>query len=238
MTVPMLVAALFLSLLVGCNSPTRPDPAPRSQSTTTPPGPVEPTPSVPVIPRPPGPVVPAPPVPAPPLPAPPLPAPPLPAPPLPAPPVPSPPVPGPPGLAGNYTVTLTAANCTSNFPSEFVSRSYRSHLDLSATSAVLEIFQIDGGTMVNPAFRGTFAAPDQLTLTSYLGNDQYEGLFEQVTPTNLVSVLVDEMRVTASPLGMSGTFAGAFLLYSGRQGHWPEVVAKCLSTQHTVNLTR
>ncbi len=92
--------------------------------------------------------------------------------------------------------------------------------------------------MVDPVLRGTFAPPDRMTLTSYLGNDQYEGLFEQVTPTNLVSILVDEMRVTVSPQGISGTFDGAFLLYLGKQGNWPHVVARCLSTQHTVNLIR
>ena len=152
-------------------------------------------------------------------------------------PTPPPPI-GSPDFAGNYTITLTAANCDSSFPAEFVSRRYRSRLDLTATDVALEIFQMDGGTMVNPVLRGTFAPPDRMTLTSYLGNDQYEGLFEQVTPTNLVSILVDEMRVTVSPQGISGTFDGAFLLYLGKQGNWPHVVARCLSTQHTINLMR
>jgi hypothetical protein len=97
---------------------------------------------------------------------------------------------------------------------------------------------MDGGTMFNPVLRGTFLPPDRMVLTGYGGNDAYEGLFEQVSPTNLVSILVDEMRVTASSSGISGTFEGAFLLYSGSQGNWPKVVARCFSTQHTVNLTR
>jgi hypothetical protein len=144
----------------------------------------------------------------------------------------------PPDLAGNYTIALTAANCDSNFPAEFASRSYRSRLDLTGTAVALEIFQMDAGVTVNPVLRGTFAPPDRMTLTGYLGNEQWVGLFQQVTPTNLVSILVDEMRVTVSPLGMSGTFEGSFFLYEGRQGSWPKIAARCYSTQHTVNLIR
>jgi hypothetical protein len=105
-------------------------------------------------------------------------------------------------------------------------------------AVALEIFQMDAGVTINPVLRGTFAPPDRMTLTSYFGNEQWAGWFEQVTPTNLVSILVDEMRVTVSPLGISGTFDGAFLLYLGRQGNWPSIVARCSSTQHTVTLMR
>ena len=115
-------------------------------------------------------------------------------------------------------MTLSAADCNANFPAEFASRRYPSRLNLTGTSAVLEIFQIDGGATTHPVMRGTFAAPDRMTLTSYLGNDQYENLFEQVSPTNLVAILADEMRLTVSLTGWVGTFEGAFLLYSGRQG--------------------
>lgn len=167
-----------------------------------------------------------------------LPGSPVPPPPAPTPPAPTVPAPPAPDLAGNYTVTLSAAECSSTFPADFASRRYPSQLHLTGTSAVLEIFQIDGGASFNPSMRGTFAAPDRMTLTSYLGNDQYENLFEQVSPTNLVAILADEMRLTVSPTGWVGTFEGAFLLYSGRQGHWPSVVALCRSTRHTVSLTR
>ena len=114
-----------------------------------------------------------------------------------------------------------------------MSRSYRSRLDLTGTAVALEILHNNGGLTRNPVWRGTFAPPDRMTLTGYVGNDAYEAVGEQVTPTYLVGILVDEMRVTVSPQEISGTFEGAFWLYVG-----PSVVAGCFSTQHTVKLIR
>ena len=193
MRILRLAPVLFLGIVVGCGSPTRPAGVLPHSSTTTPI-----VSSVPVDPI----------------------------------------VPAIGDLACNYRIKLTAANCDLNFPSQFASRTYRSRVAQTTTGVALEVFQMDGGATVDPVLRGAFAPPDRMSLTSYLGNEQWEGLFEQVSPTNLVSILVDEMSVTVSPQGMSGTFEGAFLLYLGSAGSWPHVVAQCLSEEHTVHLMR
>ena len=56
--------------------------------------------------------------------------------------------------------------------------------------------------------------------------------------SNLLSILVDEMRLSLSPDGLSGTFAGSFLLYEGSDNNWPSISNACFSESHSVRLTR
>jgi hypothetical protein len=88
------------------------------------------------------------------------------------------------------------------------------------------------------ALWGQIQPDNSVTLTNYYGNEQWDAIFEQVSPTNLLSILVDEMRLSLSPDGLSGTFAGSFFLYEGTENHWPTISHACSSLSHSVTLTR
>jgi hypothetical protein len=82
---------------------------------------------------------------------------------------------------------------------------------------------------------GRVLPPDRLTLTGYLGADQWEPITERVSEGERLSIYVDEMVLTASPQGISGTFLGQFALYAGGTSY---VLASCWSQNHGAVLTR
>ena len=55
--------------------------------------------------------------------------------------------------------------------------------------------------------------PDgQVILMNYHGNDQWSAILDQLTPPDLLAILVDEARLTVSSNGLSGRFAGVYWL--------------------------
>ena len=49
---------------------------------------------------------------------------------------------------------------------------------------------------------------------NYHGSDQWSAILDQLTPSDLLAILVDEARLTVSPDGLKGSFAGAYYLYT------------------------
>jgi hypothetical protein len=88
------------------------------------------------------------------------------------------------------------------------------------------------------ALWGQIQPDNSVTLTNYYGNEQWDAIFDQVSATNLLSILVDEMRLSLSGDGLSGTFAGSFLVYDGTENHWPTISSACFSESHSVRFTR
>ncbi len=127
-----------------------------------------------------------------------------------------------PTLAGAYTLTLAANGCGPAFPSAFRTRTFAVRLDQD--NARIEV--ILSGPTLGPgaktagydesyvqSLRGQIMPDGQVTLTNYEGNEQWSFIAEQATPSDLLTILVDEARLTVSPNGLSGRFVGGFLLY-------------------------
>ena len=143
-------------------------------------------------------------------------------------------------LAGEYKITLAAQDCEPAFPAAARTRTYSSRLDQQqrAIDLVLtdlpDIFSIK----VTTTLRGIIQPPSLLTISGYLGNDQWVAIFELITSANLLSILVDDMIVTPSPEGLVGTFSGSLMLYDGGPAGWPTVGSRCSSQRHAVALAR
>jgi len=147
-------------------------------------------------------------------------------------------------LAGDYSITLLAQNCDTGSrwpapPTELRSRTYASRLEQDGTnirvviSGLPRIFYLE-----HSALWGQIQADNSVTLTNYYGQEQWDSIFEQVSSTNLLSILVDEMKLGLSPQGLSGTFSGSFLVYDGTENHWPSIGSACFSKSHSVTFTR
>jgi hypothetical protein len=69
-------------------------------------------------------------------------------------------------------------------------------------------------------------------LTNYLGNEQWNFVADQVTPSELLTILVDEARVISSADGLSGVFAGSFAVYPEAADRW------CYAVNHELVFSR
>ena len=145
-----------------------------------------------------------------------------------------------PNLAGEYRITFAAQDCQSAFPAAARIRTYSSRLAQQDTAIELVLTDLPDifSTRARPTLRGTIKPHSLLTLSGYLGNDQWEAIHELITSDNLLSILVDDMKVTPSPQGLAGTFSGSFGLYDRGPAGWPTVGSRCTSQTHTVTLAR
>lgn len=161
----------------------------------------------------------------------------------PLPPQPTPPADSLPNLAGDYTITFMAKcdgwSSWPMLPPEFWSRTYPSRLeqngrDVKVVMTGLPRIFAPG----DPGLWGQIRSDGVVTLTNYYGNDQYDQVDEQVTPANFVRIVVDEMELSASPKGLSGTFSGSFSLHDRNGTGWNYIIGHCSSTSHSVTLSR
>ena len=72
----------------------------------------------------------------------------------------------------------------------------------------------------------------QVTLTNFLGNDQWIFVADQASQSHLLTILVDEASLTVTRNGLSGSFAGAFLMYPDTRDR------TCIATDHPLELSR
>ena len=86
------------------------------------------------------------------------------------------------------------------------------------------------------ALWGEIDSDGNVKLTNYYGNEQWDTLWDQVTPDRAVLILVESMRVAISPEGLLtvGKFAGYF------ESRLDKTVIEndCLSTSHSVTFVR
>ena len=143
-------------------------------------------------------------------------------------------------LDGSYQMTVVADGCQDSFPSAYRTRTYAARADQKGPDVTFVLTGVPpvAGATESPRLWGVMGSA-HLTLTTYGGNEAWFPLFEQVEPTRLLSITVDEMTLTGSADTLSGTFAGAFLLYEGSAaGGWPRIVTTCKSKNHGVTFTR
>ena len=156
----------------------------------------------------------------------------------------SPPPPAPfplPSLAGDYTLTATANGCSAGFPAEFRRRTYTARIEQDGTKVKVIL---SGPTLGPGAVRAGYAGPHvqslwgeimptgQVTLTNFLGNDQWIFVADQASESHLLTILVDDASLTVTRNGLSGSFDGAFLMYPDTQDR------TCLATDHPLELSR
>jgi hypothetical protein len=162
----------------------------------------------------------------------------------PAPPTPSPPTPAPErpfaALDGSYQVTIVADGCQDSFPDAYRRRTYAAQVDQKGADVTFVLVGVPpvAGATESPRLWGVMGS-EHLTLTNYEGNESWFPLYEQVEPTHLLVILIDEMRLTGSAERLSGAWAGSFLLYEGSvSSGWPVIVTSCESKNHVVTFTR
>jgi hypothetical protein len=151
-----------------------------------------------------------------------------------------------PNLSGNYRITVVAQNCDSQWPmlpTEFRSRTYAASLEQDGTDITVVVVQRELPRLFppehrNPRLWGQIRPDGTAELTNYYpANESWDAVFEQVTPNNLLSITVDEMRLTISPEGLSGTFEGSIALYDWSGAGWTHISSGCLSKSHSVTLS-
>jgi hypothetical protein len=155
---------------------------------------------------------------------------------------PTPVVPGTPFAAvnGSYRMTIVADGCQDSFPNAYRTRTYAARVDQKGADVTFVLAGVPpvAGATESPRLWGVMGS-DHLTLTTYLGADQWFPLYEQVEPTHLLTILVDDMTLRGSADRLSGAFAGSFLLYEGSAaGGWPRIGTTCESKNHGVTFTR
>jgi hypothetical protein len=89
-----------------------------------------------------------------------------------------------------------------------------------------------------PTLEGEQWANGTMTFNGYLGSDQWEAIYEAVTPTDLLSILIDTMVLTAGSSSLSGHFSGSFLVYAWNGNRVSGLTSRCFYTHHLVTLTR
>ena len=142
-------------------------------------------------------------------------------------------------LDGSYQMTVVADGCQDSFPNAYRTRTYAARVDQKRADVTFVLAGVPpvAGATESPRLWGVMES-EHLTLTTYLGNDQWFPLYEQVEPTHLLNILVDNMTLTGSADRLSGTFAGAFLLYEGSAAlGWPRIVTMCALKNHGVTFT-
>ena len=142
-------------------------------------------------------------------------------------------------IGGSYQVTLVAEGCLNTFPDAYRTRTYASRFEQRGADVTVALTGVPPiSWFPGPPLLWGAIGSDWLRLTNYMGNDQWSGLFEVMSPTNLLSLLVDEMTLNGTSEELSGTFVGAFLLYEGSAAGWPYIVSHCHSKSHGVTITR
>lgn len=137
-------------------------------------------------------------------------------------------------------MTVLADGCQDSFPNAYRTRTYAAEVDQKGADVtfVLPGVPFVAGATESPRLWGVMRS-EYLTLTTYLGNEQWFPLFEQVELTRLLSILIDDMTLTGSADRVSGAFSGRLWLYEGSAAvGWPRVVTTCESTNHSVTFTR
>jgi hypothetical protein len=116
------------------------------------------------------------------------------------PPQPAPPADSLPNLAGDYRITFVAQTCQLMFPTEFRTRTYASRLEQKGADVTIVLNGLPPKfSSEHPKLWGHIRPdPVKLTLTNFWGNDQWDLLEQQVTPTNTVRLLVNAMELTVS----------------------------------------
>jgi hypothetical protein len=144
-------------------------------------------------------------------------------------------------VEGDYEVTFSAQNCLYSerpLPPELRRRTFLMRVvQVGAVITVLEKASLRIPIWDTRALWGEIASDGRLSLTNYYGNEQWDVLWDQVTPERGVGILVESMRVAISPDGLltDGTFAGFF----ESRGREEDVIeSECLSTSHSVKFVR
>lgn len=143
-------------------------------------------------------------------------------------------------LDGFYRMSLVADGCQDSFPNAYRKRTYVARVDQNGADVTFVLSGVPpvAGATESPRLWGVVGA-DYLTLTTYLGNEQWFPLYEQMEPTYLLNILVDDMTLRGSTDRLSGAWAGHFLMYEGSAAiGWPRVVTRCDSKNHGVTITR
>jgi hypothetical protein len=143
-------------------------------------------------------------------------------------------------LEGSYQMTIVADGCQDSFPNAYRTRTYAARVDQKGADVTFVLPNVPpvAGATEAPRQWGVIGS-DHLTLTTNQGPGNYFPLYEQVDPTHLLTILVDDMTLRGSADRLSGAFAGSFLLYEGSAaGGWPKVVTMCVSKNHAVTVTR
>ena len=146
-----------------------------------------------------------------------------------------------PSLAGDYTLTATANGCSAGFPAEFRRRTYTARLeeDNNKVTVILSGPSLGPGATTAgykepyvQSLWGEIMPTGQVRLTNFLGNDQWIFVADQASQSHLLTILVDEASLTVTRNGLSGSFAGAFLMY-------PDTLDRtCVATDHPFELSR
>jgi hypothetical protein len=142
-------------------------------------------------------------------------------------------------LDGSYQMTVVADGCQDSFPNAYRTRTYMARVDQKRADVTFVLAGVPpvAGAIESPRLWGVMGS-EHLTLTTYLGNDQWFPLYAEVEPIHLLSILVDNMTLTGSADRLSGAFAGRFWLYEGSAaGGWKRVVTTCESKNHGVTFT-
>ncbi len=132
-------------------------------------------------------------------------------------------------LNGSYQMTVVADGCQDSFPNAYRTRTYAARVDQKGADVTFVLAGVPpvAGATESPRLWGVMGSA-HLTLTTYLGNEEWFPLYEQVEPTHLLNILVDDMTLTGSADSLSGAFAGSLWLYEGSaSGGWPRVVTTC-----------
>ena len=142
-------------------------------------------------------------------------------------------------LTGSYQMTLVADGCEDTFPNAYRTRTYVAQVDQNGADVTFTLPRVPpvAGATESPRIWGVMGS-DHLTLTTFLGNDQWFPLYEQVEPTRLLNILIDEMTVTGSTDRLSGRWAGQFWLYEGTAATGWHLILRCESKHHGVTFTR
>ena len=141
--------------------------------------------------------------------------------------LPPPPLPPPPNIvAGDYAIIFSAQNCHAYaaipvLPEEFRTRTYSARLEQND----YDIRVVVKGSpriapLEDPALWGRVEDTGSMTLTNYYGNDNWDAIFERLTPETGLAIFVERMRVTISPDGLPtvGEFVGNLWIFDLKNG--------------------
>jgi hypothetical protein len=147
-----------------------------------------------------------------------------------------PPAPPPGPVTGEYQITLVAQNCDNLgravLPVELRTRQYLA--TVQQDGADIRVAVITKSAITD--LWGRIESDGRASLTNYYGNDQWDALWEFLTPQRFIEVLVEDMKVDVVSNALSkGTF----------QGYWGTAredtgatESSCLSNMHSVAFVR
>ena len=147
-------------------------------------------------------------------------------------------------VVGDYAITFAAQNCTHNaqflpLPPEFRIRTYSARLEQKGGDIRVVV---KGSPRIapleDPALWGSVDDSVSMTLTNYYGSDNWDAIFDQLTPEKGLAIFVESMRVTISPDGLPtvGEFVGAYVISDLKPSSYP--TNECISGSHSVSFAR